>query len=413
MSNPNTALTARIEGRIDREAAGAVTIAGRGATSPVFQTMGQILEFAKIMAVSDIGIRKHLRNNPGACAAVCLQAGRWAMDPFMVANKSYLVNDQIAYESQLIAAVVNTRAPIRGRLKTRFIGEGDGRQCIAWATFEGEDEPTEVQSPPFGKITPKNSPLWKSDPDQQLAYYTQRLWARRQVPELLLGVYDIDEVSTASQGDMRDVTPPPRPTRAAIAANPEPEPEPVETFTFIKGDGEAIDVAGPAEFGRLFADALDEAETQSALDGIWETNSPTLGLLRDAGKTLLADTLHSLYDERLRATRNPKTSESASPPTTQTASAGGDVAPHAAETPAEAPSLTPHPLALPVATHEQQLVFLAAFEAQAGTSATGDEMREWERLNEKKLTACAAAKSHYRDMRVRLDAARARLDGEA
>jgi hypothetical protein len=101
--------------------------------------------------------------------------------------------------------------------------------------------------------------------------------------------------------------------------------------------------------------------------------------------------------------------DSASLPTTQTASAGGDVAPHAAETPAEAP----HSIALPVATFDQQVAFLAAFETLAGASATGDEMREWERLNEKKLTACAAAKSHYRDMRVRLDAVRVRLDGEA
>ena len=216
MSQPqNTALTERIEGRIDQDVMGELAIGGAGARTPTFASMRDVLEFAKVMAVSGIAVRAHLRNNPGVCAAVTMQAQRWEMDPFTVGNKSYVVNDQLAFEAQLITAVVNTRAPIKGRLKTRFEGQGLSRKCIAWATFVGEDEPTEVESPTFGAITPKNSPLWKSDPDQQLAYYTKRLWARRECPEVLLGVYDVDELAPQPRGPetARDVTPP-RPQRA-------------------------------------------------------------------------------------------------------------------------------------------------------------------------------------------------------
>lgn len=218
----STALAERIEGRIDQTVMGDLAIAGSDARTPVFATMRDILEFAKVMAVSGIAVRAHLRNNPGACAAVCMQAQRWAMDPFTVGNKSYVVNDQLAFEAQLINAVVNTRAPIRGRLRTRFVGEGGKRRCIASGTFIGDDEPTEVTSPEFDRITPKNSPLWKSDPDQQMAYYTKRLWARRECPEVLLGVYDIDELAEArvptGPDHARDVTPPARLTAADLLA---------------------------------------------------------------------------------------------------------------------------------------------------------------------------------------------------
>ncbi len=54
------------------------------------------------------GIAKHLRDNPGA--AVAMQAFEWDMSPFAVASKSYSVNGVIAYEAQLITAVVNTRS---------------------------------------------------------------------------------------------------------------------------------------------------------------------------------------------------------------------------------------------------------------------------------------------------------------
>lgn len=205
--------TELIERKIDYDTAGQIALQQRGSGFvPVFRSMDQLMEFAKMMAISGTGVRKHLRERPGTCLSIVMQAQKWGFDPYVVANKSYEVNDQIAYEAQLITAVVNTRAPIVGRLKTRFVGEGAARKCIASATFRGDVEPTEVESPPIGQITPKNSPLWKSDPDQQLAYYTKRLWARREVPELLLGAYDIDEFN--DHGEVIDVTPSARPRRA-------------------------------------------------------------------------------------------------------------------------------------------------------------------------------------------------------
>src|SRR5690606_11704129 len=41
---------------------------------------------------------------------------------------------------------------------------------------------------------PKNSPLWKNDPDQQHSYYSLRAGARRHCPEVILGMFDVDEL---------------------------------------------------------------------------------------------------------------------------------------------------------------------------------------------------------------------------
>ncbi|WP_051960465.1 recombinase RecT [Devosia riboflavina] len=171
----------------------------------VFHTVAEARDIAYLMAGSDKAVRKHLRNNPGACFGIVIQAVEWGMSPYAVANKSYEVNDQLAYESQLIQAVILRRAPIKGRIRYRFEGEGNDRLCIASATtLEGEE--VEYKSPKFSVITPKNSPLWKNDPDQQFCYYSGRALCRRHFPDVLLGIYDIDEMEGAQQ--MRDVTPP-------------------------------------------------------------------------------------------------------------------------------------------------------------------------------------------------------------
>lgn len=177
----------------------------------VFSNFGQVIEFAREMSTASIGVRAHLRGNVGACIAVITQALEWEMSPFAVANKSYEVNKVIAYEAQLINAVILRRAPIVGRFKIEFKGEGETRQCRVWVRLKDDGEIVDYESPIFSKIFPKNSPLWKSDPDQQIFYYTSRALCRRHFPDVLLGVYAVDEImdQEIERGPTlaRDVTP--------------------------------------------------------------------------------------------------------------------------------------------------------------------------------------------------------------
>lgn len=204
---------ARIEEKIDRAEAGAVTVNSKvGGIS--FQSMIEVMEFAKLMATADLAVPPHLRGNPGACLAITIQATEWKMSPFAVANKSYIANDRMAFESQLIHSVVEARAPLKGRLRHEIIGEGDERRCKVWGTFKGEDEPHTYISETLGILRGargtndrgqvKGSPLWAVQPEVQLFYSATRTWARMFCPDVILGIYAPDELPE----EPKDITPP-------------------------------------------------------------------------------------------------------------------------------------------------------------------------------------------------------------
>lgn len=169
--------------------------------------MKEVSDMAQYMAKSDSLIPAHLRGNVGACMGVIMDAVDWKMNPFKLARMHMVVNGVGSYMSQAITAVMNSRAPIKGRLMPTFSGEGPNLVCTVKATTDDGQE-LEYVSPAVKDIDPKNSPLWKSDVRQQLSYYSFRAFARRYFPDLLMGVYDPEEAAQASR-EMRDITPKP------------------------------------------------------------------------------------------------------------------------------------------------------------------------------------------------------------
>lgn len=161
-----------------------------------FATALEVMEFAKLMALSKQAVPAVFRNNPGMCLAVCFQAVEWRMSPFQVANKSYVVNDRLGFESQLVHAVIEARANLEEGLRDTYEGEiaNGTRKCLVEGTFVGETHPRVYTSPMLKDIKVQNSPLWKSDPDQQLWYYASRAWARKYAPHVLLGIYSKEEL---------------------------------------------------------------------------------------------------------------------------------------------------------------------------------------------------------------------------
>lgn len=165
--------------------------------------MNQIYRIAEIMATGKTTIPAHLRASPGDCMAVCLQAAQWEMNPFAVAQKTHLVNGTLGYEAQLVIAVINTRAPIKGRMKFEWEGEwtgvkgkeskDNGLAVTCSATFQGDSEPTRHRVS-MAQAGVRNSPLWEHDPKMQLAYLCAKRWARLYCPDVILGVYTPDEL---------------------------------------------------------------------------------------------------------------------------------------------------------------------------------------------------------------------------
>jgi hypothetical protein len=204
---------AEIEKRVDRTIAGAVVVSS-DVGGIKFASMIEVMEFAKMMAVAGAAVPSHLRANPGACLGIVVQALEWRMSPFAVANKSYIANDRIAYESQLIHAIVEARAPLKGRLRHEIVGVDDERRCKVWGTFKGESKPHEYISETLKSLRDargkndrgqvRGSPLWQTQPDVQLFYSASRTWARLYCPDVILGIYATDELPDR---EPEDVTP--------------------------------------------------------------------------------------------------------------------------------------------------------------------------------------------------------------
>lgn len=187
------------------------------------ELFNRLLKISEVMANSGNFVPEHYRGKPDACMAVVMQAARWNMDPFAVAQKTFIVGNSgvLGYEAQLVNAVINTMAPTKDRIHFEWFGawenivgrfvkktSGKGNDYIApgwdlkdeagvgvraWATLKGEDEARELVLM-LSQAQVRNSTLWASDPRQQLAYLAVKRWARLYCPDVILGVYTADEI---------------------------------------------------------------------------------------------------------------------------------------------------------------------------------------------------------------------------
>ena len=182
--------------------------------SGLFDRMYQL---AEVMSSSKMTVPKHLQGNAGDCMAIVMQASQWKMNPFAVAQKTHVVNGNLGYEAQLVAAVINSSGVVSERFSFDWKGDWDrydgnspdrnlekSLTVIVSATIKGEAEPRQLMVS-MSQATVRNSPLWKSDPKQQLAYLAQKKWARLYAPDVILGVYSADEFEDAPK--MKDVSP--------------------------------------------------------------------------------------------------------------------------------------------------------------------------------------------------------------
>lgn len=171
----------------------------------------KMLSFAEIMAAGKVTVPQHLRGNQGDCLAITMQSVQWGMNPFAVAQKTHIVNGALGYEAQLHNSVVCASGAIRGRFHYEFCGDWDtfresgyaktaerGCGVNVGAVIRGEDKITWLPLPVFMEnAAVRNSPNWKSKPQQQLCYVAVRDWTRLYCPDVILGVYTEDELMDA------------------------------------------------------------------------------------------------------------------------------------------------------------------------------------------------------------------------
>lgn len=156
-------------------------------------TLDQALAFAGQMSKAKL-LPAHLQNSPADCLRVVMQAARWGMDPFSVADKTSIISGKLMYEGQLVAAVVNARGKLSKRLSYDYKGEGTSRVLTVSGVLEGEETPRTIDLTHAQALKINRNGQMAANPDQQMAYIGSRIWARRHMPELMLGVYTPDEI---------------------------------------------------------------------------------------------------------------------------------------------------------------------------------------------------------------------------
>ncbi len=200
------------------------------------QALGQLTAFANLMADSQVTVPAHLAGKPADCMAIVMQAMQWGMNPYAVAQKTHLVNGVLGYEAQLINAVIASSSAIRGRFHYRYGGEWErctrtrevtkekngkngkyqvtervrdwtdedeiGLYVEVGAILRGESEITWGEPIYLSGVVTRNSPLWVSNPKQQIAYLGVKYWGRLYCPEVILGVYSPDEVEARTEREI-------------------------------------------------------------------------------------------------------------------------------------------------------------------------------------------------------------------
>ena len=180
----------------------------------------KLWRMAEALSNSFLSVPKELKGNIGDCLAIVTQAMIWGLNPFSVAQKAHVINGKLGYEAQLVNAVVMQSGAINGS----FHYEHNGDSCRVGAVLRGESSITWGEWLSAATVMTKNSPLWKTNPKQQMGYLQVKNWARAYCPGALLGIYTADELEMITDG----LTP--GQTVAAVSGIPALPPYAAEAF---------------------------------------------------------------------------------------------------------------------------------------------------------------------------------------
>lgn len=162
-------------------------------------TFEGIERLAKVMASMGT-MPAHLKDKPADCFRIVVQAAKWGMDPFAVAECTSLVHGRLCYEGKLVAAVLKVTGAIEGRLSYDISGSGQEASIVVTGTPRGGELSSisgsvadwRTHTMKEGRELPN---AWDKDPKAMLVYRGTRQWARLYAPEALLGVYAPDEAA--------------------------------------------------------------------------------------------------------------------------------------------------------------------------------------------------------------------------
>lgn len=203
---------------------------------------------AEMLCAQSGMVPEHLRENKGDMMAIIMQAGRWGLDPLMVAQCTFSVNGIIGYEAKLMQAIVKSTGglwftgeyygpweKIIGKTRTTQVTKKGkygnyqvNQEVINWSsedelgvgyiiTGHFPDGRTEEMDIPLITCKPRHSTNWVYDTRQQIHYTGVKRFVRRFAPDLAIGVRDYDDAMSSTEKEINPITEAPKPVRSTIA----------------------------------------------------------------------------------------------------------------------------------------------------------------------------------------------------
>ncbi|ECW8494374.1 recombinase RecT, partial [Salmonella enterica] len=136
------------------------------------------------------------------------------------------------------------------------------------AILRGESEITWGEPLYLSGVVTRNSPLWVSNPKQQIAYLGVKYWARLYCPEVILGVYSPDEIEEREEKIINPVQNAQNITMQDITAD-----TPQTSSTQIAG----ADTDAVADEFRTRINSAETLEDATAVGNDINSAKPTLG----------------------------------------------------------------------------------------------------------------------------------------
>lgn len=136
--------------------------------------------------------------NIGSALIALEIAQRLGTSPLMVMQNLNVIHGRPAWSSQFIIAALNSCGRF-SPLRFDVTGEGDNRQCIAWA-YDIKDE-ERLEGPAVSIATAKaegwyakTGSKWVTMPELMLRYRSAAFFGRLYAPDILMGMQSVEEI---------------------------------------------------------------------------------------------------------------------------------------------------------------------------------------------------------------------------
>ena len=152
---------------------------------------------AKLLAASSL-LPAAFKGNVADCFILLEIAARIGASPLAVAQNVHVIHGRPSWSAQFCISLVNSCGRF-GQLRYDLTGEGDNRQCIAWAIERATGERIEgpavsIRMARTEGWTDKAGSKWKTMPELMLRYRAAAFFCRVNLPEFMLGMKTVDEL---------------------------------------------------------------------------------------------------------------------------------------------------------------------------------------------------------------------------